>query len=90
MFQFLHISHYSHRQTIFIRFKDLQRSHKFDIIFIQREALLIGSSYFEKKFFKKNKVIFDFDDSIWLHDTSEGNKKFKAFFFFNVLTSTFS
>ncbi len=64
-------------KSFFIRFNDLQRSHKFDLIFIQREALLIGSSYFEKKFFKKNKLIFDFDDSIWLHDTSEGNKKFE-------------
>lgn len=64
-------------KSIFIRLNDLQRSHKFDIIFIQREALLIGSSYFEKKFFKKNKVIFDFDDSIWLNETSEGNKKFE-------------
>jgi glycosyltransferase involved in cell wall biosynthesis len=38
---------------------------------------LIGSSFFEKRFFKKNKVIFDFDDSIWLLDTSPENKKFE-------------
>lgn len=64
-------------KSIFIRLKDLQRAKNFDIIFIQREALLLGSSYFEKQFFKKHKVIFDFDDSIWLLDTSPENKKFE-------------
>lgn len=64
-------------KSIFIRLKDLRRAKKFDVIFIQREALLLGSSYFEKQFFKKNKVVFDFDDSIWLLDTSPENKKFE-------------
>ncbi len=64
-------------KSLFIRLKDLRRAKDFDIIFIQREALLLGSSYFEKQFFKKNKVAFDFDDSIWLLDTSPENKKFE-------------
>lgn len=64
-------------KSIFIRLNDLQKAKDFDIIFIQREALLLGSSFFEKQFFKKHKVIFDFDDSIWLLDTSPENKKFE-------------
>ena len=64
-------------KSIFIRFNDLRRAKHFDLIFIQREALLLGSSYFEKQFFKKHKVVFDFDDSIWLLDTSPENKKFE-------------
>ncbi len=64
-------------KSFFIRLKDLQRSKNFDIIFIQREALLIGSSFFEKQFYKKSNVVFDFDDSIWLLDTSPENKKFE-------------
>ncbi len=64
-------------KSIFIRLKDLQRAKKFDIVFIQREALLLGSPYFEKQFFKRSKVVFDFDDSIWLLDTSPENKKFE-------------
>jgi len=64
-------------KSFLIRFKDLRRAKNFDVIFIQREALLLGSSYFEKQFFKKNKVVFDFDDSIWLLDTSPENKKFE-------------
>ena len=64
-------------KSFFIRFKDLRRAKNFELIFIQREALLLGSSYFEKQFYKRNKVIFDFDDSIWLLDTSPENKKFE-------------
>ena len=64
-------------KSLLIRSRDLRRAKNFDLIFIQREALLLGSSYFEKKFFKKGKVIFDFDDSIWLLDTSPENKKFE-------------
>jgi glycosyltransferase involved in cell wall biosynthesis len=64
-------------KSFVIRFKDLKRARDFDIIFIQREALLIGSSYFEKQFYKRTNVVFDFDDSIWLLDTSPENKKFE-------------
>ena len=58
-----------------IRIKDVRRSNQFDIIFIQREAFMTGSVFFEKQFSKsKAKTIFDFDDSIWLLDTSKANK----------------
>lgn len=64
-------------KTIIIRLADCKRFNNFDIIFIQREAHFFGTSYFEKKAFKsKSKVIFDFDDSIWLNDTSPQNKLF--------------
>ncbi|MBS1637323.1 MAG: glycosyltransferase family 4 protein [Bacteroidetes bacterium] len=65
-------------KSIGIRFRDLRRAGHFDIIFIQREALFIGSSFFEKRFFRSGaRVIFDFDDSIWLLDTSPENKKWE-------------
>lgn len=65
-------------KSLFIRFKDVMRYNNFDIIFIQREALFIGSTFFERKaFHSKAKVIFDFDDSIWLMDTSPENKKYE-------------
>jgi len=61
-----------------IRFKDVLRYKRFDIIFIQREAHFLGTSFFEKKAFHSGaKVIFDFDDSIWLADTSPGNQKWE-------------
>lgn len=63
-------------KAIFIRLKDVSRANEFDIIFIHRDALLLGSTYFEKQFRKsKAKLIYDFDDSIWLGDTSDANKK---------------
>jgi glycosyltransferase involved in cell wall biosynthesis len=64
-------------KSLFIRLNDLRRAKRFDVIFIQREALLLGSSFFEKQFYKRGKVVFDFDDSIWLLDTSPENKKFE-------------
>lgn len=65
-------------KSLLIRCKDWMRYNNFDIIFIQREALFIGSTFFERKAFRsKAKVIFDFDDSIWLMDTSPENKKYE-------------
>lgn len=59
------------------RLKELKRADEYDIIFVQRECFMLGSSYFEKKFSKsKAKLIFDFDDSIWLQNVSEANKTF--------------
>lgn len=65
-------------KSVWIRLRDLRRANDYDIIFIYREALLIGSIFFEKRFRKKKaKLVFDFDDSVWLYDTSEANKRFE-------------
>lgn len=59
------------------RMKDLRKADSYDIIFVQREAFMTGSAYFEKRFARsKAKLVFDFDDSIWLLDTSKANRKF--------------
>lgn len=68
------------RKTWGIRLKNLANANNYDIIFIFREALLTGSTYFEKKFAKsKAKIIFDFDDAIWLPNVSAGNKTLQFF-----------
>lgn len=60
------------------RRKDAWRAADYDIIFVQREAFMTGSTRFEKKFAKSGaKLVFDFDDAIWNLDTSEANKKFE-------------
>ena len=65
-------------KSLLIRIKDCFRFKKFDIVFIQREASFLGTSFFEKRARKSGAyVIFDFDDSIWLADTSPGNKKWE-------------
>lgn len=57
------------------RVRDIGRINNYDIIFVQREAFMTGTTYFEKKFSKSRaKLIFDFDDSIWLSNVSDGNK----------------
>lgn len=48
---------------------------KYDIVFVQREAFMLGSTIFERRFSRHSKLIFDFDDSIWLQNVSEANKK---------------
>jgi glycosyltransferase involved in cell wall biosynthesis len=65
-------------KSLWIRLKDGRRFKQFDIIFIQRESLFLGTAFFEKRAARSGaKVIFDFDDSIWLADTSPGNKKWE-------------
>jgi len=59
-----------------IRKNDLNHAGDYDLIFVQREAFITGSSYFEKAFAKKSKLVFDFDDAIWLRDVSQANRKF--------------
>jgi glycosyltransferase involved in cell wall biosynthesis len=55
-------------------FKSFSAS-KYDFVFVQREAFMLGTVFFEKRFARKTKMLFDFDDSIWLQNVSEGNKK---------------
>jgi glycosyltransferase involved in cell wall biosynthesis len=64
-------------KSLFKRLSDARAAKNFDIIFIQREAYLLGTSYFENRFKKSGAiVVFDFDDAIWLMDVSDVNKKF--------------
>jgi glycosyltransferase involved in cell wall biosynthesis len=60
------------------RMLDLGRLQEFDIVFVFREALMTRSLYFERKISASGvRMIFDFDDAIWLNDTSDANKLFK-------------
>src|ERR1035437_8946713 len=58
-----------------VRLFDVLRAPRYDVIFIYREAIMVGTTLFEHLFSLTNaKIIYDFDDSIWLNDTSDGNK----------------
>jgi glycosyltransferase involved in cell wall biosynthesis len=58
------------------RLKDARKANQFDIVYVQREAFMTRSIRFEKKFKKsKAKLVFDFDDSIWLSNVSDANRK---------------
>lgn len=56
------------------RLGEIFSGKKYDILFVQRECYMLGTSFFEKQFTKKGKMIFDFDDSIWLANVSNANK----------------
>lgn len=59
----------------FRRFFRLFTMRKYDFIFIHREASPIGPPIFEWLIAKvlRKKIIFDFDDAIWLSNTTQSN-----------------
>lgn len=64
-------------RSLFVRMRDVWRASKYDYVFIQREAFMLGTSLFEWALSKtKAKLIYDFDDSIWLpmNDHSVSNQ----------------
>ncbi|HLG02326.1 MAG TPA: glycosyltransferase family 4 protein [Bacteroidia bacterium] len=64
-------------RSVWKRLRDTWRAGNYDIIFVQREAFLTGSTYFERKFKAAGaKLVYDFDDAIWNLDVSEGNRTF--------------
>lgn len=65
-------------KAFFKRIFDVLRANKYDVILIYREAHFIGTTLFEKLLAKsKARVIYDFDDAIWLNDTSDANSNLK-------------
>lgn len=59
-----------------IRRRDAARANDFDIIFIFREALMTRSIANEQQMRKSRaKLVFDFDDAIWLANVSDANRR---------------
>ena len=59
------------------RLNDIFRSRSFDIIFIAREAYFAGTTFFENQLSRgKAKIVFDFDDAIWMDTISKSNSAF--------------
>jgi glycosyltransferase involved in cell wall biosynthesis len=58
------------------RIKMLSTVSKYDFVFIHREASPIGPPIFEWIIAKllKKRIIYDFDDAIWIPNTSESNR----------------
>ncbi len=65
--------------AFFIRFFQLFTLLKFDYVFIHREVTPIGPPFFEWIIAKvlRKKIIYDFDDAIWLPNFSESNSTFQ-------------
>ena len=79
----LHLNNHVSNKTIGIitgflkRFLFLFTAYQYDYIYIYREAAVIGPPVFEWLLAKllRKKIIFDFDDSIWVSTASEANPK---------------
>lgn len=52
----------------------LFRAGRHDLIFVQREAFMLGTVFFERMLAKKAPLVYDFDDAIWLQNVSAGNR----------------
>lgn len=64
-------------KALVTRINNVRHRDDYDIIFIFREAMMLGTIYFEKKFKNSRaRLVFDFDDAIWHMDMSEANKRF--------------
>ncbi len=62
------------------RISDIFRINKYDIVFIHREAYPIGGLFFEAIVARLNKkIIFDFDDAIFLCASSHSNSFIEKF-----------
>lgn len=64
------------RRSHAIRRSDVDRMNEFDIIFIFREALMTRSTRYEEAFQRSGaRIVFDFDDAIWLTNVSDANRR---------------
>lgn len=63
-------------KSLLHRQRDMKKLDEYDLVFLYREAHMLGTTYFERKIHQRGiKMIVDFDDSIWLKDVSNGNRK---------------
>jgi glycosyltransferase involved in cell wall biosynthesis len=62
-------------KSFFHRLADISKARNAYAVFVYREAYMLGTVLFESLLAQTGTpMVFDFDDSIWLNDTSDGNK----------------
>ena len=60
------------------RKEHVRMAKDFDLIMVQREAFMTGSTRFERALAATGvPMVYDFDDAIWHMDVSEGNRKLR-------------
>jgi glycosyltransferase involved in cell wall biosynthesis len=58
------------------RLADLRRASNYDLVVVQREAIQLGTALIERGFSRSPaRLVFDFDDAIWVRDVSEANRR---------------
>lgn len=75
--------------SFFVRFIQLFQLKKYDYIFLHREASPMGPPIFEWIIAKvlRKKIIYDFDDAIWLPNYSEANSFFQKLKYYGKVKS---
>jgi glycosyltransferase involved in cell wall biosynthesis len=59
------------------RLGEARAGGRFDIVIVHREAIQLGTAVFERLLARgPAKLIYDFDDAIWIRDTSPANRRF--------------
>lgn len=64
-------------KAYFKRWKDVFTCGQYDLVFVQREAIMTRTTIFERMLAKRKPLIFDFDDAIWKMDISDANQNLK-------------
>jgi glycosyltransferase involved in cell wall biosynthesis len=63
-------------KSIAIRLRDVVAARRYDVVFIYREALMVNSGVIEWLLAQtRARLVFDFDDSVWLQPVSDANAK---------------
>ena len=71
------------KASIFFKSRQRRAEHvrmakDFDLVLVQREAFMTGSTQYERALAATGKpFIYDFDDAIWHMDVSDGNRKLR-------------
>jgi glycosyltransferase involved in cell wall biosynthesis len=62
--------------SLLTRWQNWRNLDRYDAVFMYREALMIGSTFFEKAFARAGaRLLVDFDDAIWLPAVPESNPR---------------
>jgi glycosyltransferase involved in cell wall biosynthesis len=53
----------------------VRKAREYDVVIIQREAILLGVDWIERYLSRHVPTVFDFDDAVWLPNISAANRK---------------
>lgn len=64
-------------RSVLVRAMQIPSLRKYDVVFVQRQALFIGGPFMERLAKRAGaRLIYDFDDAIWINDASAFNRRF--------------